>query len=168
MTELRRAFFDESAIVEDLPPDLKTLATLQAAAAALLFDHAELYKLLLERIEQDGSSVQLRAIALDAAGNLGSVLQASRNREDQLAALALAPGFAAFPILVFDQLFYSFTLLAAPGEDADEPPAHLDADTLDGLIASDHVQKWLTSTNADVVFAGPLATRFRNERNAEE
>jgi hypothetical protein len=124
-------------------------------------------QLLLERIEQEGSSEELRAIALDAAGNLGTVLQASRRREDHLAALALAPGFAAFPILVVDQLFYSFTLLAAPGEDPNEPGVHLSAAILDGLMATDHVQEWLTSTNADVVFAGPLATRFRIERDAD-
>ncbi len=126
MTELRRALFDESDAPEDLPPDLRRLATLQAAAAALLIDHAELYKLLLERIEREGSSPELRAIALDAAGNLGSVQQALRSREDLILALAHAPGFAAYPELVVDQLFYSFTLLAAPGGDANEPPAQLD------------------------------------------
>jgi hypothetical protein len=159
VNELRRTLLDDSEISADLPEELRFLASRQASAAALLIDHAELYRRVLARVAEVGPTDELKEVALDAAGNLATVLQSIRSREDLLHVLVAAPDTASFPATVFDQLFYSFTLLAAPGDD-EHLAAALDREALDVLMDTDAVKTWLAGLHAEEVFDGPLSTRF--------
>jgi hypothetical protein len=144
MNELRREMLDSSDAPPELSPELGFLASRQAALAALLLDHAERYKALYAAARTDGSTEEIQAAALDGAGNLGTVLQSLRSREDLQAALAHAPGHTPTPLLAVDQLFFSFTLLAAAsGDRTEELDAALPPEGVDELFRSQRVRDWL-------------------------
>lgn len=144
MNELRREMLDSSDAPAELSADLKFLASRQASLAALMLDHAEHYKVLYEAARESGSTEEIRTAALDAAGNLGTLLQSLRSREDLQVALAHAPGHTPTPLLAVDQLFFSFTLLAGVGEDRiDELDAALPPAGVDELFRSQRVRDWL-------------------------
>jgi hypothetical protein len=144
MTKLRREMLDSSDAPPELSADLKFLASRQASLAALLLDHAEHYKVLYQAARQSGTTEEIRTAALDAAGNIGTVLQSLRSREDLQVALAQAPGYTPTPLIAIDQLFFSFTLLAAAGEDRlDELDAALAPEGVDELFRSQRVRDWL-------------------------
>jgi hypothetical protein len=115
VNEPRRDLLDSSDAPPELSADLRFLASRQASLAALLLDHAEHYTALYQAIRQSGTTEEIRSAALDAAGNLGTVLQSLRSREDLQVALAHAPGYTPTPTIAIDQLFFCFTLLAAAG-----------------------------------------------------
>jgi hypothetical protein len=142
VNELRRALLDEGDAPAELSPELRFLAARQAALGAVLVNHAEIYRQLLISIEAEGQTSQTEAIALDAAGTLGLLLQSLRSREEQLVALRLAPQTEAPPLVAIDQLMFSFVVLSAPA-DADERMLCLTAGELDELLATASVQKWL-------------------------
>lgn len=142
MNELRRELLDDSEAPEELSSDLRFLASRQASLAALLLNHAELYRGLLDRQQREGTSPELQAIALDAAGNLGLVLQTLRRRQDLQAVLAHAPNFEPTPMFAIDQLQFSLLLLSGPGSE-DERRACLPPEGLGGLFGSQHVRDWL-------------------------
>ena len=144
MNELRREMLDSSDAPPELSADLAFLASRQAALAALLLDHAQHYKVLYHAARQSGTTEEIRAAALDAAGNLGTVLQSLRGREDLQVALAHAPGYTPTPMIAIDQLFFSFTLLAAAsGDRLDELDAALPPAGVDDLFRSQRVRDWL-------------------------
>ena len=142
MNELRREFLDDSNASAELSPDLRFLASRQAALAALFLDHAKLYGDLFERVQDEGTSPELRARALDAAANLGLLLQELRRRGDLLAVLVHAPDHAPVPLYAIDQLQFSLLLLSGPCSE-DDLRACLTPAGLDGLFASRHVRDWL-------------------------
>jgi hypothetical protein len=148
MNELRRQLLDDSDAPDDLSPELRFLAARQAALAGLFVDHAELYAHLHARLEEQGPSRQLEDVALDAAGNLGTVMQSLRSREDLLAVLEHAPDVAAPPMSGIDQLFFSLLLLAGPATE-DELLACLPPTDLDGLMTAEKTRNWLASMNVD-------------------
>jgi hypothetical protein len=144
VNELRRKMMDSSDAPPELSPDLQFLAARQASLAALLLDHAERYKALYNTTRETGPTAHTKDAALDAAGNLGTVLQSLRSREDLQVALAQAPGYTPTPLIAVDQLFFSFTLLA--GADADtigELDAALPPEGVDDLFRSERVRDWL-------------------------
>jgi hypothetical protein len=143
MNELRRELLDSSDAPPELSPDLKFLASRQASLAALTRDHAKRYKILHKAARENPNLEGIRAEALDAAGNLGTLLQSLRSREDLQVALAHAPGYVPTPLLAIDQLFFSFTLLAGPG--GEELEAALTPDQVDQLFRSERVREWLHS-----------------------
>jgi hypothetical protein len=148
MNELRREMLDSSDAPPELSPELKFLASRQASLGALLLDHAEHYTVLYTAVRQHGSSEEIQTAALDAAGNLGTVLQSLRSREDLQQALAHAPGYTPTPLIAIDQLFFSFTLLAGTGAGTGgDAPDNLDAalppEGVDELFRSQHVRDWL-------------------------
>jgi hypothetical protein len=145
MNELRREMLDSSDASPELSPDLRFLASRQASLAALLLDHAEHYKVVYRAARQSGSTTEeIRTAALDAAGNLGTVLQSLRSREDLQVALAHAPGHTPTPLIAIDQLFFSFTLLAAAaGDRLDQLDAALAPEGVDELLRSQRVRDWL-------------------------
>lgn len=147
MSELRRTLLDEGNAPPELSPELRFLASRQAALAALLADHAELYRHLHERFRGEGSTPEVRAIALDAAGNLGTVLQELRRREDLVVAFAHAPRVHPIPLPVIDQLVYCFLLLSGPVSE-DDRMALLSPDELDGVLGADSVRSWLQGVGA--------------------
>jgi hypothetical protein len=167
MNELRQSLLDDSAAPAELAPELRFLAARQASMAALLIDHAELYKLLLARVRQDGLTDELQAIALDAAGNLATILQSMRSREDLLLVLAHSPHTESFPSVLIDQLVYSFTLLAAPS-DEEWLASCLEPEDLDALLATNRMQAWLNGLGADKLLSGPLTSRLGLERTGED
>jgi hypothetical protein len=167
MNELRRSLLDDSATPPELPPELRFLAARQASMGALLIDHAELYKLLLARFREDGPADELQAIALDAAGNLATVLQSMRAHEDWLLALKHSPLTESFPSILIDQLVYSFALLAAPS-DEEWLASCLEPEDLDALIATDRMQAWLKGVGADTAPSGPLSSRFGLEPDGDD
>jgi hypothetical protein len=141
MNELRRDLLDDSDAPAELSADLKFLASRQASLAALLLDHAEHYKTLYLAANEQGVTEEIRTAALDAAGNLATVLQSLRSREDLQTALAVAPRYTPTPLLAIDQLFYSFTLLTGPG--GEELEATLPPAGVDELFRSQRVRDWL-------------------------
>ena len=144
MNELRREMLDSSDAPAELSPDLRFLASRQASLAALMLDHAEHYKLLYTAARESGITEEIRTAALDAAGNLGTVLQSLRSREDLQIALAHAPGYTPTPMLAVDQLFFSFTLLAGvSGDSLDQLDAALAPEGVDELFRSQRVRDWL-------------------------
>jgi hypothetical protein len=141
MNELRRELLDTSDAPPELSPDLQFLAARQASLGALLLDHAERYRALHQAISTTGPTHETQQAALDAAGNLATVLQSLRSREDLQVALAHAPGHTPTPLLAVDQLCFSFTLLTAAGQD--ERDAALTPDGVDELFRSERVRDWL-------------------------
>ena len=144
MNELRREMLDSSDAPAELSPDLRFLASRQASLAALMLDHAEHYKVLYTAARESGITEEIHTAALEAAGNLGTVLQSLRSREDLQIALAHAPGYTPTPMLAVDQLFFSFTLLAGVGRDSlDQLDAALGPEGVDELFRSQRVRDWL-------------------------
>ena len=144
MNELRREMLDSSDAPAELSPDLRFLASRQASLAALMLDHAEHYKVLYTAARESGITEEIQTAALDAAGNLGTLLQSLRSREDLQIALAHAPGYTPTPMLAVDQLFFSFTLLAGVGRDSlDQLDAALGLEGVDELFRSQRVRDWL-------------------------
>jgi hypothetical protein len=142
MNELRRDLLDDSTAPAELSPDLRFLASRQAALAALFLDHAQRYRDLLTRHRAEGTSSALRAAALDAAGNLALVLQQLRRRDDLQAVLVAAEHHEPAPLYAIDQLQFSLLLLSGPASE-DDLMACLSPAGLDGLLASHHVRDWL-------------------------
>jgi hypothetical protein len=152
VNELRREMLDTSDAPAQLSPDLRFLASRQASLAALMLDHAEHYKVLYRAAQASGGDREIRTAALNAAGNLATILQSLRSREDLQVALAHAPGYTPTPLLAVDQLFFSFTLLAGAGAGSvQELDAALAPEGVDDLFRSERVRDWLHS-------AGELAT----------
>ena len=145
MTERRRReLLDTSDAPPDLSPDLRFLASRQASLAALLTDHARRYTILYRAIRDSGATADTRAQALEAAGDLATLLQSLRGREDLQVALAHAPGHVPTPLLAVDQLFFSFTLLAGATEcPAEAVDAALTPEGVDELLRSQRVRDWL-------------------------
>ena len=135
----------------ELSADLRFLASRQASLAALVLDHAQHYKVLYTAARETGTTEEIRTAALDAAGNLGTLLQSLRSREDLQVALAHAPGYTPTPLLAVDQLFFSFTLLGWAGPDRswrardriEELDAALAPEGVDELFRSQRVREWL-------------------------
>ncbi|HTU98199.1 MAG TPA: hypothetical protein VMF14_20280 [Solirubrobacteraceae bacterium] len=153
MSDLRRELLDTSDAPPDLSPDLRFLASRQAALAALLQDHADRYTALYTAARDTGPTLEIRHAALQSAGNLATLLQSLRSREELQVALAHAPGFVPTPLLAIDQLFYSFTLLAAATETPDDVlEAALTPAGVTELLQANRVQDWLrglTETRPD-------------------
>jgi hypothetical protein len=151
MNELRRSLLDDSDAPTGLSPDAVFLASRNAGAAGLLLHHSEVYRGLLERYQREGPSAEIEEMALDAAGNLATVMQSLRRREDLLTAMEYNADVAAPPMPIIDQLLFSLVLLTDPdaGEDS---KACLSSEGLDELLASDVTQAWLKSMHAELVF----------------
>jgi hypothetical protein len=148
MSDLRRELLDTSDAPPDLSPDLQFLASRQAALAALFEDHADRYRALYTTVRDSGPTAEIRHEALEAAGNLATLLQSLRGREDLQVALAQAPGFVPTPLLAVDQLFFSFTLLASASDTGSEQlDAALTPDAVADILRSERVQDWLRGLN---------------------
>jgi hypothetical protein len=144
MNELRREMLDSGDAPAELSPGLRFLASRQASLAALMLDHAERYRVLYTAARENGITQEIQTAALDAAGNLGTILQSLRSREDLQVALAHAPGYTPTPLIAVDQLFFSFTLLAGAAPDGPEAlDAALPPEGVDELFRSERVRDWL-------------------------
>lgn len=127
-----------------------------AGAAALLTDHSKVYRELLARHRAEGSSTELRAIALDAAGTIAALKQDLRRRYTLVVAAAQSPINPTTALGVLDQLLHSFTLLA--GSSTDEySDAVMSLDEFDELMSLDAVDAWLREVGAFDPASWPLA-----------
>lgn len=138
--ELRRLLDEPYDPALELNENEQWLGRHHAAVAALVPDHAELYRALLARREAEGLTPDVRASALDAAGTIAAVMQSLRRRPLVVAAASEAPVSHTFPLGTLDHLFYSFTLLTSPVAD-DHSMAMLELDELDELVELS--QPWL-------------------------
>jgi len=151
MNELRRSLLDDSDAPAGLSPEAAFLASRNAGAAGLLLHHSDVYRALFERYQREGPSPEIEEIALDAAGNLATVMQSLRRREDLLTAMEHSPDVAAPPMVIIDQLLFSLVLLTDPdaGEDS---KACMTPEALEELLTIEPVQEWLKTMDAKLVF----------------
>ena len=156
MNEFRRGLLDDSDAPAELSPNLVFMGSRNASLAALLPHQAELYRHLLARYQRDGWSPDIGAIALDAAGNLATVMQSFRRREDLLMAMEAAPNIVPPPMIIIDQLLFSFVLLTKPDAE-DNAAGLLSEEALSELLANNAVQSWLKDAEAPQVGGGPGA-----------
>jgi hypothetical protein len=152
MSELRRVLLDDSNAPTGLSPDAAFLASRNAGAAALLVHHADVYRALYDRYQREGPSAEIDAIALEAAGDLATVMQSLRRRPDLLSVMEVSPDVVAPPLPIIDQLLFSFVLLTDP-EASEDSKASLSPDALDELLALAGVKEWLDSMHAELVFS---------------
>lgn len=143
------ALLDEEG--DDAPPDLnddeRWLLRHMGAAAALLLDHAQLYRDLLDRRRREQGSDVLRANALDAAATLAVFLQSARRRTRVLIAASETWMSSTLPLGALDQLFCSFILLSDPVTD-DRSDAILTQSELEELMEHPELQAWLERIGA--------------------
>ncbi|MDQ6775096.1 MAG: hypothetical protein M3071_02500 [Actinomycetota bacterium] len=147
MNEFRRGLLDDRDAPPELSPNLVFMGSRNASLAALVPHHAELYRHLLARYRREGWSPDIEAIALDAAGNLATLMQSFRRREDLLIAMEVAPNIEPPPMIIIDQLLFSFVLLTKPDAD-DNAEGLLSEEALSELLANDAVQLWLKDVEA--------------------
>jgi hypothetical protein len=140
---LRQRLLAEPDLGEEFEADARFLIARQEAAAGLLLDHAELLGLARERYADDGPSPRLEAIALQAAGNLATVLQPLRRRQDLLNLLIEDPDVPAVPMALIDQMLFSFLLLTGPRNER-YLTSVLPIDEIDGFMGSRAVREWMT------------------------
>jgi hypothetical protein len=145
MTELRDRLLDDSGAPEVLSADLRFMAARQAALAALVVDHSELYRHLYERLEREGSTDDLRRTALGAANNLGVLLQELRRRDDLVQAFNHSDEAPSVPLGAIDTLYVTTMALAGP---LDEREAQLlyAPGLIEGVLYGDGpTRDWLLS-----------------------
>jgi hypothetical protein len=114
--------------------------------AALLPGHAERFRALRRRWDAEGPSDELRADALDAAGDLGAVLQGAA-REEALAVGLADTALAPTRLLgALEQLFYSLVILTET--ETDDVRVAMSSDELDDLLAMPGLEDWLDPESA--------------------
>jgi hypothetical protein len=148
----RREMLRETGLGPGVTGDAAFIASRQASAGLLLVALAGAYPALLRRYRSDGPSQDLLETTCACAGDLATVLQSWRSREDLVAALEQADGALAPPLTVLDQLFHSFVLLTG-GASAEELAACLTAEQLAELMASRRVREWLQWLDAERLLA---------------
>jgi hypothetical protein len=148
MNELRRSLLDESDAPPELSPDLRFLAAREGALGGLVLDHLERYRLLMERRQEEGTTPELQANARDAAGNLGTILQSMRSRQDLVDVLGHVPKRPGVPLWLIDQLFFCFVLLSEPCTE-EEAESLIPGEEIEPLFfASERMRDWLATLGA--------------------
>jgi hypothetical protein len=145
MSEFRQRALDDSDRPLGLSPEAAFLAARQAAAAVLLQRDRELYPMLLQRYHDEGPSPELSELALEAAGDLATVLQSLRSRQDLIEALEQHPKVTAPPLVLFDQLQFSYLLLT-DGATEEQREGLLTPRALAELLNSKRITDWLAAT----------------------
>jgi hypothetical protein len=158
VNELRRELLDESGTSAELSPELRFLAAREGALAGLVLDHVELYQQLITRYRTEGSSPDLQAIALAAAGNLGTVLQSMRSRQDLVNVLAHTPERNGVPLWLIDQLFHCFVMLTEPCTEDEELTLLSSAGAHQTFFDSERMRDWLLSFGVVAPTAKPAGT----------
>lgn len=158
-----RAILDEAPDPSvPIPEDEQWLLRHFAAVAAILPHYAELYPALLARRESEGSSTDLRDIALEAAGTIAIVMQSVRRRQALVLSTAESPVNPKYALATLEHLFHSYTLLTGAEEDP-YMEAIVTADELDELMSLDAVDGWLREVGAFDPAAWPPVDQDENE-----
>lgn len=146
--DLRATLLDRDA---DAPPELghdeRFLLTHFAALAALLERCVPLQRELCERVQAEGLSDEVRAVAFDAAEKVATVLQPLARRRALVVATQDTPLDASMALAVAEQLFASFTLLAGPADELQE--LVLTLDHLDDLLDVEGLDDWMREIGAE-------------------
>jgi hypothetical protein len=141
MSEFRQFVLDDSDVPPELRPDLALLFKRSVAAALLLQRDRDVYPHLLERFQQEGRSPELTELALEVAADIAAVCQSLRARQDLLRILEEIPEVPGPPLVLLDQLMYSYLLLTeGAGEDHHE--ALLSLRAFEELLGSKRVNDW--------------------------
>ena len=158
---LREALLADADLGDDYgyEPDALFLIARQEAAAGLLLDHAELLEVVHEHYVRHGPSPRLEAIAVQAAGNLATVLQSLRRRQDLLNLLIADPDVPAVPMALIDQMLFSFVLLTGP-RDERYLTAALSPEDVGELMRSRAVQGWMDRLDPRELFDQSPGPRF--------
>lgn len=144
MSEFRRQALDDSDQPPELSPELAFLASRQAPMAVLLERDRQAYPQLLERYRSEGPSPELTEAALEAAGDIATVLQSLRSRQDLLEVLESQDKVPAPPLAVLDQIQYSYLLLTDAASE-EQREALLKPEDLDEMLRIERVADWLAS-----------------------
>lgn len=147
-------YADLHALLEDYgdaPPELnddeRWLLNHLAVVAAALPEYDERYRALLTVHEAEGATPELRASALEAAGELAVLLQSVYRRPVVITASWQSSLDPRLALAAIDNLFYSFTLL--PCHDGDDyGEARLEVEELDDLMLSPQMQAWFEEMGA--------------------
>ena len=158
MNELRRSLLSEEGVSDELPPDVRFLSAREGNLIPIFVDHVELYQHLITRYHREGTSPDLQAIALDAAGDLATILQSMRARQDLVNVIGQAPDRRPLPLLLVDQLFYCFTLLSQPCTEEDEEALLSPQGMHDTTFGIDEVRDWLARYGIDAPVGPPAGT----------
>jgi hypothetical protein len=118
-----------------------------AVAAALVTDHADLYRALYDRRRREPVSAELREAALGAAETIATLRQSIARRQPLVAAAHGSPIDPALALAALDQLFYSFTLLTSP--DREDVEVALDAREAEELLRMPALVSWLEQFEGD-------------------
>jgi len=156
---LREALLADADLGDEYEPDACFLIARQEAAAGLLLDHAELLELVHEHYVRDGPSPHLETIAVQAAGNLATVLQSLRRRQDLLNLLIADPDVPAVPMALIDQMLFSFVLLAGPRNER-YLTAALSPEDVGEFMRSRAVQEWMDRLDPRELFDQPPGLRY--------
>ena len=158
---LREALLADADLGDDYgyEPDALFLIARQEAAAGLLLDHAELLEVVHEHYVRHGPSPRLEAIDVQAAGNLATVLQSLRRRQDLLNLLIADPDVPAVPMALIDQMLFSFVLLTGP-RDERYLTAALSPEDVGELMRSRAVQGWMDHLDPRELFDQSPGPRF--------
>ncbi len=145
--ELRAILDEEMDRFTDLSENEQWLLRHFAAVAAILPNHAELYRELLARREAEGISPDLRAVALEAAATIATLMQSLNRRRELVVAAWATPIDPTHALGALNQLFHSLTLLTSPAED-DQSEAMLSRQELNELLTLTDVPAWLEQMGA--------------------
>jgi hypothetical protein len=158
---LRKALLADADLGDEhgYEPDARFLIARQEAAAGLLLDHAELLELVHEHYVRDGPSPHLETIAVQAAGNLATVLQSLRRRQDLLNLLIADPDVPAVPMAFIDQMLFSFVLLTGPRNER-YLTAALSTEEVGEFMRSQAVQEWMDRLDPRELFDQPPGVRY--------
>jgi len=143
--ELRAILDEELDPSTDLDENEQWLLRHFAAVAAILPDHAELYRALLARREAEG--ISSRAVALEAAATIAALMQSLSRRRMLVVAAWETPLDPTHALGALDQLFHSLTLLTSPTKD-EQSEAMFSVEELDELMTLSDVPAWLTQMGA--------------------
>jgi hypothetical protein len=111
-----------------------------AVVAAVLTDHADLYRRLLARRRAGTEPADLRTAAHDAAHTIAAVNQSLARRPWLLAATLGGPLDPTPALLALDQLFFGLILLTGRTDDDALAP---DPQELDLLLQAPSLRQWL-------------------------
>jgi hypothetical protein len=139
-------------------PDARFLIARQEAAAGLLLDHAELLELVHQHYVRRGPSPHLETIAVQAAGNLATVLQPLRRRQDLLNLLIEDPDAPAVPMALIDQMLFSFVLLTGLRNER-YLSAALSPEEIGEFMRSRAIQDWMDRLDPRELFDQPPGPR---------
>jgi hypothetical protein len=115
-----------------------------SVAAALLPQAAERYKALSARLDAEGTSPELRAEALDAAGDLAVVLQSAHRHHVLYVVLDDRTDLAPLRMLTaLDDLFHSLVLLTEPTADEFIVKARLTPEAVDAHLEFAELRDYL-------------------------